>query len=249
MHIHQDTVANRDFFVPAPVLNEIGRVVQEMVVQPIVAQNTAIDQLLANHANWMEKSNQEIARLRSQIMTLEGRARHHDEGVARLDTDSSNVENILLVPEPPIPEPTRNRQRAPKRDVISSLPHGALWSRDLLKAREYWLEYTVGINEQPSLKSQEDKGKKWRSDTQIETKNGKRSIVLEQNWSYRTKIYNWVHYRIDYCDLNEDQALEEVQQVFNPHVSPRGRPKLQDIAKELSEMLRSAGGVARHGRL
>jgi hypothetical protein len=92
------------------------------------------------------------------------------------------------------------RKKAPKTDIVAALSNGngLLWSKDLKKARQYWIEFQYGLNMRPSLRSREEvPGSNWRSDNQIQTATGSRCGALKKDWSRRIQIYNWIIHRVE----------------------------------------------------
>jgi hypothetical protein len=130
------------------------------------------------------------------------------------------------------------------------MPNGALWSKRLKKASQYWQEFEYGLNLKKILRSLEDGGSDWRSGRMIQAVTGKRSTALKKDWSQRAAIYNWILYKIEDCGMDEELAIqEEVQAIFEKHMSSENHPKkLGEILVELRGMLKGVGGETRYGR-
>jgi hypothetical protein len=141
------------------------------------------------------------------------------------------------------------RKKAPKNDILGAMPNGALWSKRLKKASQYWQEFQHGLNLEKPLRSLEDGGSDWRSNRMIQAVTGKRSTALRKDWSQRAAIYNWILYKIEDCGMDEELAIQEVQAIFEKHMSSKNHHKLGEISVELWGMLKGVGGVTRYGRV
>jgi hypothetical protein len=100
----------------------------------------------------------------------------------------------------------------------------------------------------PLRKLEDEHGSKWRSDKLISNVTQQKSTAMKTMWSQRTPIYNWILYRTEQCDEEEELAIQEVQAVFDRFYSRNRHPHLGKIAKELRGKLRELKVVVAYGK-
>ena len=252
MKVAQDMAARYEMVVSGSIKNEVDRVVQERVTNPMQQMQAVMNGLLAQ----VMSLNQRLMVLQEQqALSLTAPASYTP---AAAPEDISRAAAAVSLPEPQTGQNQSNmalnkkgmpRKKAPKTNIIAALPSGALWSSDLKNARDFWVEFAYGLNGRPALQTlEEEQGSQWRSDKMIATISGKPCTALKKGWSTRTPIYNWILHRIEDCHVDEDVAISEVQDVFDQFLSSKNTPKLQDIAKTLRQMLQQSGATPRYGR-
>jgi hypothetical protein len=243
MKTAQDMAASRQMVVPGAVRNEVERVVTELVLHPM--------QQVQATQNAMLLEMMEFRRLlaTNQAYALSNVAASASEA-STFESQMPYCADQVLQVLPLTNKKGEPRKKAPKTCIATAIPDGTLlWSKSLTKAREFWCEYQYGLMGQTPLRQREaENGSDWRSDRMIKTVSGKTCGALKNDWSQRAAIYNWILYRVEDCQVDADLAIEEVQAVFDRHLSPKNSPRLILIAKELRVMLRANGGTPRHGR-
>ena len=143
------------------------------------------------------------------------------------------------------------RKKAKRRKVRQLLPGGQpLWAPDLMTAEQFWREFNDGLDGRKPLKELEDElGPAWRSDTMIKDVPGSNitSSALKGGWSNRTPIYNYILWRTELQQedtIDVYSACDEVDEIFQQHLSANGRPKLQACASALRKRLTELGATS-----
>ena len=178
--------------------------------------------------NRIERTLQQL--LKNSLPSLDG-------GVAVSPTSQTQP---LTAPADEYTKKGTIRQRKMKRDIVAMLPDGAIWSPHLKSAREYWDEFQYGLNGAVPLKDMEAKyGASWRSDTILQKTKGIKTSALRTGWSKRLPIYSLIIHRMA-NGTTEMAAVEEVEQVFQNHMTPVTRnPMLHPISVILRNRLKN----------
>jgi hypothetical protein len=235
MRVEQDMAVQRQLVVPGAIRNELERVVTEKLTRPPFEQMQAAQNALL-----------------LQVMELQRRI--SEQAFAPSNAAPSLAKGAAFESQSPAPAPQAlgyppqqyntnfesagagvTRKKASKTDIVVALSNGngLLWSKDLKKARQYWIKFQYGLNMRPSLRCREVAGSDWRSDNQIQTASGRRCGALRKDWGERVQIYNWIIHRVEDSDVDEEVVIGEVQAVFDQNMSSKNHPNLQAISTEL----------------
>jgi hypothetical protein len=247
VRVAQDKASEHHLDVSEDVRNELHRLVDQKVTPQFEHQQNQLDAL----AIGLQNGHNLLVQIWNRISEPRGSEQYSQE-------EDSAARSLLPRPEPTTVEPTRQlttkkgapRQKRPKTNILEALPAGSvIWSRELKTARDYWVEFEYGMMGKPPLRKLEDEhGSKWRSDKLILNVTHQKSTAMKTMWSQRTPIYNWILYRTEQCDEEEELAIQEMQAVFDRFYSRNRHPHLGKIAKELRGKLRELKVVVAYGK-
>jgi hypothetical protein len=202
METTQVQAATFDVAVTLEVSNEIERVIQNSVNPQFAQVSTILNLMLVsqhNLASVMRGMEEQIVNKVVQALTFQ-RIGYQVPAVAEVSvaSDVGNHGGDFYMdssrPAPhnkdPPPQDTTNktltkkgklRKKVPKINVLDCLPPGTFtWSRQLRKARDFWVEFAYGLpsyRKPPLCQLEDAEGSKWRSDKLISNVTGKKSTA------------------------------------------------------------------------
>ena len=256
MKAAQLTASNRSLVLPPATTSAVEKIVQE-AVRPLVENSNCLLPVVAQLNATVLKLAARVEELQNGPHGLEGRdTGSENDGLLLIDgVDGDDFDGRALPAFRPVVVRDQNgkflnadgtpRIKAPKTNILGSIEGGKLpFSLSLKTAQEYWTEFEYGLNGPPLRQLEDEHGNSWRSDAKIKTLGGNKSTNLKKHWSYRCPIYNWIIYRLsaEGGAYDEDVAVQEVQNLFEKHMSSQTRrPKMNEVSLTIRRLLTSEG--------